>query len=201
MQIIRNTQKLYDAVYVGRKTPFKRHYLAGKVKGLALVTGNLNGGIELDVLPEYVYRNDYELSPREVCQKINQSSVGLILSEEEGACYASSEYLLCGVPVVSTVSRGGRDVWYSEYNSIVVPPDPDAIAEAVEKLIQDKPDPQKIRKDHIDLAIAYREKFIEYLDELFQEYSINLCAKEFFSTSFFHKLRNSENPEFHNIWP
>ena len=48
--------------------------------------------------------------------------VGGVFSEEEGACWASSEYLLCGLPVVSTHSRGGRDVWYSGHNSLIVEP-------------------------------------------------------------------------------
>lgn len=48
----------------------------------------------------------------EVTDAIYKSCLGGIFSEHEGACYASTEYLLCGCPVISTPSVGGRDVWY-----------------------------------------------------------------------------------------
>jgi hypothetical protein len=109
MQILPALQKKYDAVYTARPTPFKRHHPASNVANLALVTGKLNGPREVDSFPPHAFRNHDELSPHEVCQVINRSSDGLILSEEEGACFSSSEYLRCGVRVVSTQSRGGRD--------------------------------------------------------------------------------------------
>lgn len=51
------------------------------------------------------------LPPAQVCAALNRGEVGLALSELEGACWASTEYLLCGLPVVSTPCSGGREVW------------------------------------------------------------------------------------------
>ena len=45
----------------------------------------------------------------------------------EGANYSSSEYLLCGLPVVSTESSGGRDYWFDDYNSIICKPNEDSV--------------------------------------------------------------------------
>lgn len=192
--------KLFDAIYVARRSGFKRHELACKVKNLALVAGRNHGNVEVQ-LPPHTFINDKQLTPDEVCVKINESHCGLILSETEGACFASSEYLLCGVPVVSTASFGGRDEWYNEYNSQVVGPDPDSIAKAVEFFKSNPRDPQKIRQMHIEQSNAYRTLFIQYLQQIFDiigEKSI--LAEDYFRKSFFHKLRKSYVPDFKKIF-
>ena len=47
------------------------------------------------------------------------SQVGLCLSKSEGAMFASIEYLLCGLPIVSTKSVGGRDIFFTDENCII----------------------------------------------------------------------------------
>jgi hypothetical protein len=195
-----NLDKLYHAIYVGRRTSFKRHMLASKVSSLALVAGHNHGNSVADI-PPHAYLNSKQLTPEEVCTKINESYCGLILSESEGACYSSSEYLLCGVPVVSTPSTGGRDVWYDDYNSIISEPNPDAIASAVEEIVRNPRDPLKIRKRHIELSMLYRDKFVSALADVLSRHSIyDISAKNFFLHSYIHKLRVNCIPDFHNIW-
>ena len=126
--------KKYKALYIARPTDFKRHYLAQKVKGLALAAGGFNHrNLQVD-LPPSINEAGKHLTKKEICEIINESNCGLCLSREEGACYSSSEYLLCGVPVVSTRSRGGRDVWYTEENSIICTDSEEGVKEAVEEL-------------------------------------------------------------------
>jgi glycosyltransferase involved in cell wall biosynthesis len=193
-------QKEFHAVYVARKVAFKRHFLASKVSNLALVAGNSHGNIEID-LPPCKYLNSTILTSEEVCEKINQSYCGLILSEYEGACFASSEYLLCGVPVVSTPSFGGRDVWYNEYNSIIAEPNPDAVALAVEEMVQYPRNPEKIRDMHIKQSFKYRERFIDILDKTLKKFNVkNVDAKQYFYKNFFHKMRKSCKPDFESIF-
>ena len=55
------------------------------------------------------YRN---LDAAELCHWLNRSRTGLCLSEREGAMFASIEYLLCGLPIVTTPSIGGRHVFF-----------------------------------------------------------------------------------------
>lgn len=196
-----NLKKNYDALYVGRLTPFKRHHLASLVNRLALVAGNLHGSDGASDIPNYVYRNEQHLSSREVCEKINQSHCGLILSEVEGACFASSEYLLCGIPVVSTHSFGGRDVWYDDYNSIVTEANPIKIKEAVEFFINNPRDPNIIRDRHIAKSHSYRDAFISKLIEMFKFYDVDIDARQFFHDTYMHKLRESQNPNFLDLWP
>jgi glycosyltransferase involved in cell wall biosynthesis len=201
MNIRSNTTKEYDAVYVARPTPFKRHFLASEVQKLALVTGNLHGGLAQDNMPSSVYRNEEQLSPSGVAEIINMSCCGLILSEIEGACFASSEYLLCGVPVVSTHSKGGRDFWYNNYNSIQVSDNSKEVKEAVDFFVHKPRDPVAIRQQHINLSIEQRNLFIEFLKELFIIHNIEVDPVNFFKETFIHKLRESITPDFYKIWP
>lgn len=193
-------EKLYRAIYVGRRSAFKRHMLASKVEGLAIVAGRNHGNALADI-PEHVYLNDRQLRPEEVCRKINEARCGLILSEQEGACFASSEYLLCGVPVISTPSLGGRDEWYNDYNSIICDADPDAIANAVDFFNCNPRDPEKIRAMHIDKANFYRSKFITLLEYIFLNAGVtDVDAAEYFRKTFMHKMRRSYAPPFETIF-
>lgn len=202
MQIIPDITKLYDAIYVARFTPFKRHHLASEVKNLALVMGDLHGSQPSEDLPlHYLYKNEVELSSYEVNQLMNQSYCGIILSESEGACFSSSEYLISGIPVVSTHSYGGRDVWYDATNSLVVDSDPKIIAEAVQFFVDNPPDPWIIRRNHIELAKKFRLKFIHKLGQLFSERSIDISPETYFEMHFYNKMRRSEMPSFEHIWP
>lgn len=199
-QVSHDVQKLYDAIYVGRLSPFKRHELAAKVPNLALVAGLDHGNASTLPVPPHVYRNDRILTPDEVCEKINQSHCGLLLSEVEGACFSSSEYLLSGVPVVSTKCFGGRDVWYNDYNSIVVDPDPDAIRDAVAFFKENPRDPHKIRQAHIDLAQTHRGRFISALGDIFARFGIKMDAQAYFDENYMHKMRKSYVPDFDAIF-
>lgn len=76
--------------------------------------------------PEYAY-----LSPAEVAVALNRCMVGEVFSQEEGTCWAATEYLLCGLPVVSTPSRVGREVWLNSANCIIVEPNQVRVAWAV----------------------------------------------------------------------
>ena len=181
--------KKYHSVLVGRTAAYKRLILARKIKNLALVLrANCKNDKLFTDIPPYVYRNEKHLSSTEVSGVIQQSYSGLCLSEEEGVCYASSEYLLCGVPVVSTPSRGGRDVWYNQRNSIICQPDPNAIAESVEFFVKNPPNPLTIRNEHIRKSKEYRKIFIDILQNIFNRFNIKENALSFFEKNFFHKM-------------
>lgn len=192
-----NVAKSYDAVYVARLMELKRHCLSSEIGNLAIVCGDLHGATESLYVPPYAYRNQKVLSPHEVCGIINQSRCGLILSEAEGACFVSSEYLLCGIPVVSTKSEGGRDVWYDDYNSLVVEPTPSAVKEAVQYFCENPRDPDKIRSSHIEKARFYRSKFVALLGRILSNRGISYVDPElYFSNRFFDKMRRCYEPPF-----
>lgn len=159
--------KEFDVIYNARLRPVKRHFLAKKLGDelkLALIVGHHTPGLSSvpdEEVPNNYYLNTFQLQPSSVVKLLNKSKVGIILSESEGACFSSSEYLLCGLPVVSTFTRGGREFWYDETNSIICKPDEQSILDAVKKLISQNIDPLLIRENHIKKMFMHRQKFID----------------------------------------
>lgn len=193
--------KIYDAIYSARLVEFKRHHLAAKVRNLALVAGNTHRTGPSAVAPPHAYLNEKPLPEPEVAVMMNRSRVGLLLSAAEGACFSSGEYLLCGLPVVSTPSRGGRDIWYNEYNALIVDADPDAVAAGVEYFLANPRDPQRIRQMHIDQAKSHRARFIAALDDVLWRFGASdIDAGAYFRANYIHKMRRSERPPFEAIF-
>lgn len=198
---IKNIERIYDAVYVARFAPFKRHFLAANIPSLALVAGS-TWGVEAKDIPSHKYLNEAPLDTEGVIQKISESKVGVILSEFEGACYSSSEYLLCGLPVVSTKSHGGRDVWYNDYNAIICDSNPEAVAEAVLRLGSLGRNREKVRSMHIQQSQYFRRNFIRMMQEVLELVSDNsIDVSEYVVKNFKHKLLTSETPDFESIFP
>lgn len=191
--------KEYDAIYVARFSPGKRHYLCDHLCNLALVAGNA-WGVEAKTIPPHSFKNELPLTPNQVIEKINQSKCGLALSEFEGACYSSSEYLLCGIPVVSTWSHGGRDIWYNSYNSIICDADPSKVAQAVTSLISRKRDPSKIRDMHIRLSEQMRDSFKEYVSQIIRQHNVSIDIDRYFEDNYFHKMIKSQRPDFSQLF-
>lgn len=160
--------KIYDAIYTAQLASFKRHWLAKEVERLIVISygGNLHA-----FCPELKHAEfNQAFIPRpELARKYNQSYAGLCLSASEGAMLAATEYLLCGIPVVSTPSKGGRDVFFTPQNSIIVPPDPESVAQAVKYWKEHPPDPEKIRQQVLDKIIDIRRAYCTYIARLIQK--------------------------------
>ena len=159
---ISDIRKKYDAVYDARFIEFKRHYLATRINSLALIYAQ-NHFTEQDwhffnktkselARAHYFNRSDsgeyQNLSPEDIAKCLNECRVGLCLSAVEGAMYASVQYLLCGLPVVSTKSLGGRDVFFDDHYVSLVEPDPEAVKQGVEDLINRNISSTLIRQKH-----------------------------------------------------
>jgi len=176
---IQELPKKYDAFYLARAVEFKRHYLAAKIKRLALAAGDKTWTENVVELPKCLNNPHEFLNKEEISILCGSSNCGLILSPEEGACRASSEYLMSGTPVVSTKSSGGRDVWYNSENSIICEDSEDAVKDAVEEACSRKWDREKIRLMHIEQAIKYRNKFKEIIEESLNKIGCqNLSAEQ-----------------------
>jgi hypothetical protein len=126
-------------------------------------------------LPPYRF-----LSPKEVAAVLNRSLLGGIFSELEGPCYASTEYFLCGLPVVSTPSSGGRHVWYTPHNSVLVEPSPAAVAEGVrlglKKLASGEFDRQRIRHEAVQQCEAFRGALVSKVRQLCEQWHSGRCC-------------------------
>lgn len=199
-----SAKEIYSATYTARMVPFKRHYLAAKVPNLALISGPAHGGSgykeEVDV-PPHIYRNKIFLTPDQIMVKLAESRVGLILSETEGACYSSSEYLLCGLPVVSTISKGGRSIWYNSSNSIICDSNPESVAEAVKEIASLNLNRFEIRDMHLNQAKYFRGNFIKMHQNLIDQSRDDVDASHYFLENFQNKLFTSISPDFESLFP
>jgi glycosyltransferase involved in cell wall biosynthesis len=169
----------FDAVYVARMTPWKRHELAQQIPRTVHVHYRERALSWPDTLaylerlrresPGHVFVNEIrdeafvKLPPAEVNRVLNSAHVGLCLSAEEGAMLASMEYLLAGLPVVSTPSRGGRDHFFDPDFCLIVPPDPRAIREAVEALKARRIPQEKVRSRTLVRLRHERERLLDVL--------------------------------------
>jgi glycosyltransferase involved in cell wall biosynthesis len=192
---INNDKIIYDMVMNCRpEKNFKRPYLAKKIENLAYIKGSLYVNSDAYDYTELTckYINKTRLNKTEVVDIYNKSYCGGIFSEKEGACYSSSEYLLCGLPVVSTYSRGGRDTWYTPNNSIIVESDELSVKKAVEKCITNIKNNtfnrKKIREDHIKLSNHMRDNFNRYVKYIFDIHSIKTDPYKYLNKNFRHKM-------------
>ena len=188
-----SVEKIYDAVYIARRSTMKRHYLANRIENLALVAGGINHKNKICDIPECKNDPGKFLDVTDVYNIINQSRVGLCLSEMEGACWSSGEYLLCGIPVVSTHSRGGRVIWYNIDNSLIVEDTPDAVASGVRQVINRQFSPDIIRQDHIDKQVFFRDKFKRHLFETLTVCNATIDVDTYFTDNFIDKMYTSMN--------
>ena len=128
------------------------------------------------------------IDKEEINNLLNKSKIGLCLSRVEGAMYSSVEYLLCGLPVVSTKSMGGRDAFFTNTNCLIADDTPESVAECVKKWLLNYPtleQRQSIRKD----AIHTQKKHTKILkDKLKEISSSDINIDKLYKEKFVHKL-------------
>ena len=193
-----NIDKIYDVVMNARPVKFKNLHLSEKLSNIAYIKGPGNEYPYWE--KNYSFMNEIpDMGPRKVGYINNMSKVGLCLSYREGACYASSEFLLSGIPVVSVKSEGGRDVFYNNYNSIIVETDNKSdeqlkkdIKKAVDDLKNIQKDSDKIRHDHIIISDNHRTNFINAMQKIFDENKLNYDSNLFFHQQYFQKMIYNE---------
>ncbi|GAB6165764.1 hypothetical protein JCM19992_17640 [Thermostilla marina] len=135
--------------------------------------------------PNFTSQGYRKLSPTEVAAITNESYTGLALSRTEGVYKASVEFLLCGVPVITTPYRDGRDAFYSPVTTRIVPATPSAIASTVQEVKRHAPPPDVIRQ--ITLGKIWEHRMI------FATTVSSLSDNRFPPTQVLHWLREQPN--------
>lgn len=158
--------KMYDAVYIAKSERFKRHELAKDIERLAILRSS--GAAIVDFCPAVAHAttNTEVLDKANVAKFINQAHCTLALSAEEGGMFASFESLLCGVPVVSTPSRGGRDLFYDDSNSLIVNATSEDVRKGVEKIKHSLKDTAQIRATAVLRLSELRVTYSKYIAEI-----------------------------------
>ena len=176
----------FDAVYNTRFIPEKRLHLCALVPSVAYLTyvqklAGRQAQFEevyrrvVDGKPNHVLLNSLEngvpvsLGYDQINLQLARASVGLALSAVEGANYASMEYLLAGLPVVSTPSLGGRDVYFDPDYCIICDPTPAAVRDAVAALKARNIPREEVRARTIAKVAGDRSRFLALADEVLSE--------------------------------
>lgn len=158
----------FAAVLNAKPLAFKRHALSVQVPERLFVTYDVQERdegatrrVDLAALGAREIRRN--LPAAGVAAALGEAEVGLMLSAAEGACYASLEYLLCGLPVVSTRSIGGRSDFYDADHARIVDDDPVAVRDAVADLAAGLARGAITREGIRQRALARRRAFLDTL--------------------------------------
>jgi glycosyltransferase involved in cell wall biosynthesis len=169
--------KRYDAVYNAAIVAWKRHELTRLIESCLQITyrkvtlSDQQALAQLEelkrLMPSHRIANPIvdgrlmHFQPQEVAALLRQSRCGLCLSAVEGASFASMEYLLTGLPVVSTPSVGGRDTFADPAYWLTVPPDAEAVAAGVREMIARDIPPEQIRNATLTRVKEHRARLRE----------------------------------------
>lgn len=176
----------FDAIYNARFASWKRHELAANIPRVSYLAYHIildkkdTDDAMRERIDTAVARPGHRLlnnrvdglpvwlPPREVNAAYNHAAVGLCLSPVEGAMQASFEYLLAGLPIVSTPSKGGRDVFFDPSYCLIVDPDAHAVAEAVATLRDRKIPREHIRAESLAKCAPQRQRLLSLLNEILE---------------------------------
>lgn len=172
---INNTTVEYDLVIDSCFSSYKNRDLACKVDNTVHI-GYFKKNEK--IIPSFgtianTINNSYtRLNRDQICNIYNKSYVGGIFSLCEGACFASTQYLLAGIPIVSTESKGGRDIWYNFSNSIICNNNEDDCYKSVQKaknmVITGEFNRESIRNNTIELINKFRNELKKNIIEKFK---------------------------------
>lgn len=159
-----NMHKVFDAVYSAMLAPFKRIPLASEINKLYIITYKI-GSTGADLHKEYpemrhAQFNEAFLSEIEVRNVYNKSRCGLALSKREGAMWASIEYQLCGLPIVSTKARGGRFHYFDPETWVIAPSTKDGVYAAVNEAVNRGLDSWYVRARSLQRVKSERIRFL-----------------------------------------
>ncbi len=178
----------FDAIYNAQLREWKRHELSLAVERCAFLyyrdeTGPNTPRDEAAFIarhvteaPGHVFLNALDesgfavrLLPEDVNFQLNRAAVGLCLSEAEGPMFACIEYLLAGLPVVTTPSLGGRDIYIDDDYCITADPDPRSVAEAVAALQSRQIPRAYVRQKTLEKMQPHRQTLVDVLNRIFAE--------------------------------
>uniref|UniRef100_B8HRD6 Glycosyl transferase family 1 domain-containing protein n=1 Tax=Cyanothece sp. (strain PCC 7425 / ATCC 29141) TaxID=395961 RepID=B8HRD6_CYAP4 len=199
---IDGSHKFYDAVYDAQIANYKRHDLATDIKNLSLIYYSIpidqsavayTHEITTKLAGAHFFNHDESgeyrlLRHEEVNQCLNQCKVGLCLSQVEGAMYASMQYLLAGLPIVSTRSEGGRDVFFDDEYVVIVDDHPEAVSKGIENLVKRNIDPYLIRNRTLEKIREHRARFISLVQELYDSVGAKKRFADEWEKVFIHTL-------------
>ncbi len=205
--VLPGARKRWTAVLTARPERFKRHLLARLVDSVALLffshglTEGENRYLDmlrakmpgLDVLNLDKDRTYRVFGAQQMNAFYNQARVGLSLSAVEGSNYSCTEYMLSGLPVVSTRNRGGRDHFLDPRYARIVEPEEQAVADAVAELAALDIDPHFVRAQTLARMHADRRNLIRLVQCILDDEGVSRDFAAQWPQVFTHRLISPMN--------
>ena len=171
----------FDAIYDAQWIDYKRHELAGGIGSLALIAPppwaprqstigyyqRAHAAVRHATWISRPWGSTHKrwLSWEEINAAYHQARVGLCLSRVEGHMAASLQYLMAGLPVVTTPNLGGRMRPFDPRYVRWAPDDPGAVASAVDDLAALELDPQTIRRATLAKVKEHRARLHAWIQQ------------------------------------
>lgn len=166
---------MYDAVYTARYSSYKRLHLAREIDNLCLITRAVTDG-QADSLRQMLpnafipnfdgSRSFRVLKATEVSEYLGRSGCGVMLSRLEGQTRAIMEYLMVGLPVVTTPNFGGRDRFLTPSNSIFVAAEAHAVAAGVRFVSRAGFDRASIRTEALRGMQMEKQRLVDIVNDV-----------------------------------
>lgn len=200
-----DVERRFDAVFDARINRFKRHELAADVESLALLYARAKHNTE----PVHVWRirralahaHDFNreagqgryraLDAPAIADRLAMCRVGLCLSAVEGANFASMQYLMSGLTVVSTASEGGRDVFFDPRTTMIVEADPAAVRRGVAEMVSRTVDAEDVRATTMSIVDQHRRRLKQRLQRIYDSEGIQANVDDEWDTRFFDKMMSN----------
>jgi len=116
----------------------------------------------------------YDVAPTDagVNRLFNEATVFVQTSKHEGFCLPALEAMAAGCPVVCTDAHGNRDFCRDGENSLVPEATPEAVAEAIERVLTDRDLRERLVADGLRTAAEYEwDRRIDELEATLEEIS------------------------------
>ncbi|WP_295454168.1 hypothetical protein [uncultured Thiodictyon sp.] len=181
----------FDAIYLARITPFKRHHLALGVKSLRLIGDHSpqEAAYFAEVMRQFPHASwQRKVFSRFVSRAICEARCGLCLSAEEGAMFVSAEYLLSGRPLVSTRNLGGRDAFFEPAYAYIAQDSVESVRDGVEAMTRCALTPEEIRQRTIDKFRPHRGRLIAILQDICDRAGVQRDVAAEWPSYFTHKF-------------
>ncbi|MBN9420406.1 MAG: hypothetical protein J0I12_33465 [Candidatus Eremiobacteraeota bacterium] len=197
--------KRYRAVYDARLVPLKRHELAAEVQDLALiyyvvpVVDDMEYvcKVQQDLAGAHCFNleagNYRLLDSTALNHSLNDCGVGLCLSEAEGSMYAAGQYLLSGLGVVTTPSRGGRDCFWDAQSALEVEATPQAVCEGVTEMLSRQLDPWQVHHSTLRRMQIHRQRFFELVESIWRAQGVEKRLADEWPGLFFNRFLRNQN--------
>lgn len=161
-------KKEYIGIYSTSFSNRKRLNICKNIKEISVIFNYKNE------LPDFFKTlniiNDKTIEKENLYKYYNKANFGVSLITQDNSSYTIGEYLLCGLPILTVPSIGGKNIWLNKYNSILVDPTEESIKLGINACIENIEkgifNSELIRRKQIILVNEHRTKLIKFLSTL-----------------------------------